>query len=70
MNYASSEFANSMKKENRNVKWESRLVYERQNCKETMYQRAYTRDCPRFVYRESITGIFSVQIGKNMQLSQ
>ncbi len=47
------------KKENRNVK---RLVYERQNCKETMYQRAYMRDCPRFV--------FSVQIGKNMQLSQ
>ncbi len=46
------------KKENCNVKWESRLVYERQNCKETMYRRAYMRDCPRFVYKESITVIF------------
>ncbi len=42
-----------------------------ENCKETMYRRAYMRDCPRFVYKESITGIFfTVQIGKNMQLSQ
>ncbi len=40
------------------------------NCKETMYRRAYMRDCLRFVYEEIITGIFSVQMDKNMQLSQ